>query len=142
MELISRSVRIPVNQKRVLDAITTTEGFRAWWVRDCEVRRAAGEEAVFRMADIEVMFRIDRLDARGIEMTCLRSTNFPDWEGSHLIIRAIEDGPGTAVDILHEGLPARNAAFDATAAGWAQYANSLRLCCETGRGDPFAGKRM
>ena len=92
MELISRSVRIPVNQKRVLDAITTTEGFRAWWVRDCEVGRAAGEEAVFRMADIEVMFRIDRLDARGIEMTCLRSTNFPDWEGSHLTIRAIEDG--------------------------------------------------
>jgi uncharacterized protein YndB with AHSA1/START domain len=141
MELISRSVRIPVNQKRVFDAITTTEGFRAWWVRDCEVGRAAGEEAVFRMADIEVVFRIDRLDARGIEMTCLRSTNFPDWEGSRLSIAAIEDGSGTKVGIRHEGLPARNAAFDATAAGWEQYANSLRLYCETGRGDPFAVKR-
>jgi hypothetical protein len=48
---------------------------------------------------------------------------------------------GTTIDILHEGLPARNAAFDATAAGWEQYANSLRLYCETGRGNPFAVKR-
>jgi hypothetical protein len=60
----------------------------------------------------------------------------------HLTIGAIEDGPGTTIDILHEGLAARNAAFDATAAGWEQYANSLRLYCETGRGDPFAVKRM
>ena len=142
MELISRSVRIPVNQKTVLAAITTTQGFRAWWVRDCEVGRAAGEEAVFRMADIEVMFRIDRLDVRGIEMTCVRSEKFPDWRGTRLTIRAIEDGVGTYVDILHDGLPARNVAFEATTSGWDQYANSLRLYCEAGRGDPFVAKRM
>ena len=36
---------------------------------------------------------LTRAPHRGrIEMTCLLSTNFPDWEGSHLTIGAIEDG--------------------------------------------------
>jgi uncharacterized protein YndB with AHSA1/START domain len=142
MELINRSVRISAPHKQVLAAITTTAGFRAWWAPDCDVGRAAGEPAVFRFRDIEVVFRIDRLDARGLEMTCVRAASFADWQGTHLAIRAVEDGAGTYVDLLHDGFPAKNPMYDASAAGWEQYANSLRTHCETGRGDPFTAKRM
>lgn len=141
MELVATSIRIPVPHRTVLQAITTTAGHRGWWVDDCDVGSSAGEQAVYRFGALEVAFRIDRMDARGIEMTCVSSPNFPDWQGTHLAIRAIEDGAGTYVDILHDGYPAKNGVYETCARNWSNYAKSLRSYCETGSGEPFTSKK-
>ena len=139
MNLIANTIRIAAEQSKVLEAITTTAGHRGWWSQDCEVGAGAGEEAVFRFDAIEVVFRIDRVDGRGLEMTCVGERNQPDWLGTHLSIRAIEDGAGTYVDLVHDGYPGKGGCYDLCTGGWAHYLKSLRSYCETGRGTPYAG---
>lgn len=78
MELIATNIRIPVRHDKVLKAITTTAGHRGWWAENCDIGRAVGEEAVYRFDSVEVACRIDRIDDRGIELTCVRNENFPD----------------------------------------------------------------
>jgi uncharacterized protein YndB with AHSA1/START domain len=140
MELITTSVRIPAPHDKVLRAITTSEGHGGWWVTDCDVGRAAGEDAVYRFDGVPVVFRIDRVDGRGLEMTCTRCPIFADWIGTHITIRAIEDGSGTYVDILHDGYPERNGVYERCASQWGGYAESLRSYCVNGRGQPYGGK--
>ena len=136
MNLIANTIRIAAEQSRVLEAITTTAGHRGWWTSDCQVGARAGDEAVFRFDAIEVVFRIDRVDGRGIEMTCVGERNQPDWLGTHLAIRAVADGAGTYLDLLHDGYGAKSACYDRCTGGWDHYLKSLRAYCETGRGTP------
>ena len=138
MELIATNVRIAAAPEKVIEAITTTAGHRGWWARDCEVGRAAGEEAVFRFDANEVAFRIDRVDRRGIEMTCVREKGQAGWQGTHLTIRAVADGVGTYVDLLHDGWAAKTSFYGICTGGWEHYAKSLRAYCETGRGEPYS----
>jgi hypothetical protein len=137
----SPSKRIRAPHRTVLQAITTTAGHRGWWADDCDVGSSAGAEAVYRFGALEVVFRIDLTDSRGIEMTCVRTPNFPDWQGTRLTIRAIEDGAGTYVDILHDGYPTKNAVYETCASQWSHYAKSLLAFCETGRGEPFTSNK-
>jgi methyltransferase (TIGR00027 family) len=137
MEFIAHHVHIAARPEAVVEAITTEAGLRGWWT-DCEVGRAPGEEAVFRFdPPRQVVFRIDRIDARGIEMTCVRNTSQPDWQGTHLALRVVADGAGSYVDLLHDGYPARNVFYEVCVGGWAHHLKSLRLYCETGRGTPW-----
>ena len=74
-------------------------------------------------------------------MTCVRNKGFPDWQGTHLSVRAIEDGAGTYVDILHDGYPARNVVYETCAAHWDGYARSLSAYGASGRGMPYASAK-
>jgi methyltransferase (TIGR00027 family) len=140
MELIAHHVHVSVAPGKVVEAVTTAAGFRGWWT-DCDMGRV-GEEAVFRFdPPREVVFLIDRIDTRGIEMTCIRNTNQEDWQGTHLSLRAVAQGEGTYVDLLHDGYPAKNAFYEKCVAGWAHYLGSLRAYCETGRGLPWGTAR-
>jgi methyltransferase (TIGR00027 family) len=137
VELIAQDIHIDASPESVLEAITTTAGFRGWWT-DCDVGRAAGEEAVFRFdPPREVVFRIDRMDGRGIELTCIRNVNQADWQGTRLSLRAVAEGDGTYVHLLHDGYPSRNAFYERCKDGWAHYLHSLRAYCETGGGMPW-----
>ena len=70
-------------------------------------------------------------------MTCVRNKGQADWQGTHLSIRAIQDGVVTHVDLLHDGYSAKNACYDKCVGGWSHFFNSLRAYCETGRGMPY-----
>jgi hypothetical protein len=136
MELIAARVRIAADPTKVLQAVTTSAGVCGWWTEG-EIGTAVGDEALLRFDSGEVVFVIDRLDSRGIELTCLRAEGQRDWQGTHLAIRAIEDGNGTYVDLVHDGYPQRNAFYEQCVAAWSHYLHSLRVFCETGRGAPL-----
>jgi hypothetical protein len=121
---------------KVIEAITTTAGYRQWWTDDCAIGHKAGDGALFRFAGIEVAFRIDRVDARGIEMTCVRNRNYPGWQNPHLAIRALADAAGTYVDLVHDGYLSRQGCYDECVSGWDYDIKSLRTYCETGRSTP------
>jgi uncharacterized protein YndB with AHSA1/START domain len=135
MEFIAGHIGVAAKVPKVLKAITTTAGFRGWWT-ECDVGRSPGESAWFRFGQKEAVFSIDRLDGRGIELICRRG-DFPEWLDTRLSIRAVEDGNGTYVDLLHDGYPAKNHAYEECVAGWKHFLESLRAYCETGRGDPY-----
>jgi uncharacterized protein YndB with AHSA1/START domain len=130
MELIAKTIQVAAEPPRVIEAVTTTAGLRSWWT-DCDVGRASGEEAVFRFDERRAVFRIDRIDRLGIEMTCVRQEGQPDWQDTHLSIRAIGQEGGTRVDLLHDGYPEKNASYDKCVGGWDHYLKSLRAYCET-----------
>jgi uncharacterized protein YndB with AHSA1/START domain len=136
LDFIAKHIQIQAEVSKVLDAVTTTGGLRAWWT-DCDVGRA-GEEATFRFGGRQVVFRVDRIDAKGIELTCVQQTGQPDWQDTHLSIRAIAEGGGTRVDLLHDGFRERNDFYARCVDGWDHYVRSLRAYCETGRGSPWS----
>lgn len=138
MHCITTNVHVQAPINKVLASITTTTGHRGWWWDDCEVGKAAGEEAVYRANGLEVVFRIDRLDDRGIEMTCVRNKNCPEWQGTRLTLHAVEDGSGTYVDLMHDGWHERTPFYDNCVAGWETHLKSLPAYHLTGRGAPFA----
>lgn len=141
MELITKNVRVRAPQHEVLQAITTTQGHRGWWFGDCDVGKAAGEEATYRGDGFEVVFRIERLDERGIEMTCTREKNCSEWRGTRLTIRAFEDGDSTYVDLVHDGWRKRTAFYDVCVEGWQEHFGSIPSYCESGSGAPYLRKR-
>lgn len=71
----------------------------------------------------------------------MRNENFPDWQGTHMSLRAVEDGAGTYVDLLHDGYPAKNGVYDTCAERWGRYLKSLSAYCETGRGEPYVSRK-
>lgn len=141
MNAITVRNRIPVSHDKVLAALTTTAGHRGFWARDCKVGRAVGDEATYRFDSIEVVFRIDRIDERGLVMTCVREENCPEWLGTRVSMQAKADGAGTAVELVHDGWREKTEFFGMCRAGWESYVESLRAYCETGRGTPYRASR-
>src|SRR5262249_29593788 len=85
---------------------------------------------------IEVTFLIDRLDSRGIEMTCVSHWNYAQWLNTHVAFRVIPDAGGTYLDLLHDGYPAEDGCHARCVEGWNYYLRSLKAYCETGLGMP------
>ena len=141
-EFIATQVRIESAPHKALEAVTTTAGHKAWWTPDCEVGRKVGDEAAFRFDSREVVFRIDRLDAHGIELTCVRTRGQSEWQGTRLTLRVVGDGAHSYVDLLHEGFASKTPFFEKCAGGWKYYLESLRAYCETGRGTPYGSGRV
>lgn len=138
MPAITARTHIPVSPDKVVTALTTTAGHRAFWARDCELGRATGGEAVYRFDAIEVVFRIDRIDGRGLVMTCVRHKNCPEWLSTRVSMQALPDRAGTTVEFVHDGWREETKFFEMCRARWASYVESLRALFETGRGMPFA----
>ncbi len=137
---IDTTIDIPAPLATVRTAITTLEGFRGWWTEDTEIDDAT-QEATFRFVKTETMqstFRIDRIDDRGIAMTCVREINSPDWRGTELVIEVEPAGDGTRVHLVHSGYRTKNETYDMCTKGWAFFLGSLVKYVTTGTGEPFA----
>lgn len=139
MERITKSIDIHADPSRVFQAITTTEGERAWWTTDCEVGNKEGEAAVFRFEGkkMEVRFRIDRLDTnRTVEWTCVGHQNNPDWQDTRVAFRLSHSGQGTRLEFEHTGWRAKTKVYEMCDGGWSHFMNSLKSYVETGSGTP------
>jgi NAD(P)-dependent dehydrogenase (short-subunit alcohol dehydrogenase family) len=100
-----------------------------------DVTRADQVAGIARQApDVELLLN----NAGVAEATELTSENQEEWQDTHPSIRAIADGAGTYVDLLHEGYQAKSAFYERCVAAWDHYLKSLRAYCETGRGTPWA----
>ena len=141
MEFLAARIHIPAPHAKVLAAITTTEGMRGWWALDCKLGERAGQEAVFHFDEREVVFRIDRIDQQGIELTCIRNVGQPDWQDTHLSLRAITNDGGTQVDLLHDGWRQKNDFYESCKKGWDFYLKSLRAFVAKDGGIPHGSDR-
>src|SRR5579883_801500 len=124
MHTIQLSIEIAAPIPTLRTAITTREGFRAWFAFDTQVD-AAGR-FTFSFAPRTVTFRLDRADDRGVAMTCVEEQENPDWLGTELVIALTPLASGkTRVDLVHSGYPTKNECYARCIDGWQHFLSSL-----------------
>lgn len=123
---------------RVLTAITTEAGYRAWWAEDTDFD---GERATFRFSQPSetrsVTLRVEHCHATGIVMTCVAHEKNPDWLGTTLAIELGETPTGTRVHLVHSGYPAMNEVYERCREAWPYFLRSLASYMMTGTGEPY-----
>lgn len=145
MELITTQIDIDAPAAEVARALTTTEGHRGWWTRDCEIG-GLGERAQVRFktdsGTREMVFRIDRQDEHGIEWTCVDERNNPGWRGTRVAVRLAPKGKATYVELLHSHWKEKGQTYEMCVGGWRYFMQSLKTYCETGKGTPHGSSTV
>ena len=138
MFTIDNTLDISAPLARVLTAITTEPGYRAWWAQDADFD---GQRATFRFSTPSetrtVTLRVDRCDGNGIVMTCVAHENNPDWLGTTLAIDLAETKSGTRVHLVHSGYPQKNEVYERCGEAWPYFLRSLAKYTMTGTGEPY-----
>jgi len=138
MFTIDNTIEIAVPHARVLAAIATESGYRAWCSQDTDFD---GKQMTLGFAvpgaPRSVSFQVDRCDGSGIVMTCIGHENNPDWLGTTLAIELGETPTGTRVHLVHSGYRAKNEVYERSIAGWAHFLRSLSSYMITGTGEPY-----
>jgi uncharacterized protein YndB with AHSA1/START domain len=138
MYTIDRTIDIAAPLAPALAAVTTEAGFRGWLAQDTDLD---GDRVTFRFSlptvSRTVTLRIDRRDARGIELTCIAHENNPDWVGTRLAIDLAETATGARVHLAHAGYPAKNEVYERCTDAWEHFLGSLARYVTQGRGEPY-----
>jgi len=138
MFTIEHTIDIATPLARVLPAITTESGFRAWCAEDTDFD---GSRATLRFAQPtetrSVTFEVTRRDSAGIVMTCIGHENNPDWQGTTLTLELGETPTGTRVHLIHSGYPAKNEVYERCHEAWTYFLRSLAKYMTTGTGEPY-----
>jgi uncharacterized protein YndB with AHSA1/START domain len=138
MFTIDSTIAIAAPLARVLTAITTEAGYRAWCSQDTDFD---GKQTTFRFAvpgaPRSVTLRVDRCDGSGIVMTCIGHENNPDWLGTTLAIELGETPTGTRVHLVHSGYRTNNEVYERSIEGWQHFLRSLSSYMMTGTGEPY-----
>ena len=146
MQHYQQSLDIEAPPAAVYAALTTPDGLRGWWTRDCEVAPGIGASLVFRFGPNRKQMRVDHLQpdtevrwlctAAHIAVGDLRRRD--EWVGTRLVFRLAPGAAGgTRLLFDHEGLVPAFECFDLCSAGWQHFLASLALYCRTGRGTPY-----
>ena len=138
MYTIDASIEIAAPLARVLTAISTQSGYRAWCAEDADFD---GKQATFRFPQPTetrtVTFQVDRCDESCIVMTCTGHENNPDWLGTTLAIELSETPNGTCVHLVQAGYRAKNEVYERCQEAWPHFLRSLARYMMTGTGQPF-----
>jgi len=130
-------VEIAAPPAKVLAAVTTADGIRAWWTQDCDV---SASEHTYRFKQsgprAASTFRVEQQDARGIALVCVAETNGIGWLGTRLAFAIEPAASGSRVALTHAGFPQASACYDDCVSGWKHFLGSLKAYLETGRGTP------
>lgn len=125
---ILHRVGIAAEPLRVFEALTTTEGIRAWWFS--ETHGDASEGAAFE-------FRGNRFDVLHAKPSLVKwrySGPIQDWVGTEIVFRLEWRDGQTVVLFSHEGWREPNEIMHHCSTKWAMYLLSLKDLVEKGDG--------
>lgn len=138
MSSIKDSVRINVPLARAMEALTTQQGYTAWWSKDCTIGGPGGEARLKfdkQGTIVNMSYRIDRVDPSGsVKWTCI-GHDIPAWVGTTLNWSVVPDGAGVEVKLDHAGW--KEAPPEPVAQGWKHFLGSMKAYLETGTGQPW-----
>lgn len=132
----------------VYAALSTIDGLRQWWSRDCDGESELGGTIRFRFGICHNAMRVDRLvpghevgwhctDAHTVGDSVTQSA---EWVGTapQFHLSAAEAG-GTRVVFEHVGLTPALECHAMCVKGWTHFLGSLQQYLETGEGTPYIG---
>ncbi len=121
--------------QRVLDALTTSDGIRAYWTTSAEVPTEVGQtlRLGFPIAPAPFDLRLERSDESGV--TWRTETFPPHWVGTRVDWDVREHDGRATVTFRHDGF-ADAADAGSAAYTWGQIMVQLKHYAETGEPDP------
>ena len=138
MFTIDCSIDIAAPLARILTAISTEAGFRAWFAADSDFQDG---QATVRFSQPNetrsITLRLDRCEPSGVALTCVGHENNPDWLGTRLVVELSETPTGTQVRLIHSGYPAKNEVYERCREAWPYFLRSLASYVTTGTGEPY-----
>lgn len=141
---ITYNLTIKTLPKTVYNAVSSENGIKGWWSKECTVGSAKGEKSLLKFNKqgtiVEMGFKTISLDTnKKVIWECIENANLA-WLGTQ-IITEIEEIDGTSkVKFSHEGFDEKwkgNDAFEMTKGGWDHFMKSLIDFCENGKGQPW-----
>jgi len=146
MENYQQSLSIKASPAAIYAALTTIDGLRGWWTRDCEGGTAIGDTLKFRFSLCYKDMRIVKLEQDSeVHWLCARahivaeSVSLADeWVNTQVMFRMSDAGSGnTRLDMEHIGLLPSLQCHALCTNGWQHFLTSLQEFLETGTGTPF-----
>jgi hypothetical protein len=130
---------VAADASSVYDALSTTEGQRAFWTEDCEV---GADKARFGFPGVPVDLQADVTTEAGKLVRMTVTSGFPGWEGSTWeweLGPATRAESGTSVLFRHGGFGAGYGEADLghTAQTWAMIMDRLSTYVASGKPQPF-----
>lgn len=133
MSDILHRIQIAAPRDRVMHAITTSEGFRAWWTDDCVAVPRAGTVNIFRFHNgaVEFHFRVDELTPDHVAWTCQRAEKVPEeWVGTRVTFDLAPAAGGTLVRFGHLNWRSVDGEYPACNTVWGELMHRLKDCAE------------
>ena len=136
----AKHIHISASPEWVYDALSSADGFAAWWA---PATGSAAEGGALRVtfAGIEdpLVLQVERAKRPATATWNVRGCSFlPDRAGTTATFTLSPSGDGGCdVQFQHQGLRPDLECYDMCSAGWDQYVPSLRDHIETGTGNPF-----
>ncbi len=132
-EILHR-ITIEAPAERILEAISTADGFRAWWTDDCAAIPRVGTVNLFRFYSgaVEFPFRVDELSTNRVSWTCLAGPKAPaEWVGTRVTFDlAPNEQGGTVVRFGHRGWRSVEGEYAACNTVWGDLMHRLKALAE------------
>ena len=137
MAAIKHLLVIKSSSKKIYSAITTKEGVANWWTEETEIGNKVGEINIFDFGDrYHNEMKILRLiPNKKAEWECLEGDK--EWIGTKLIFEIEEKDSSSVLRFTHGNWREETDFFASCNYHWGYYMRSLKLYCETGKGNPF-----
>jgi uncharacterized protein YndB with AHSA1/START domain len=123
--------------ERVYRAITEQEGLAAWWTSQAVAEPVEGSIAKFAFGDrYHTSMRVEGLDPlREVRWECIAGDE--EWVGTKIVFRLEKKGDQTLLRFRHTGWREMTEFYASCNYNWGFYMRSLKVYCETGKGEPF-----
>ncbi len=137
MPHIRHLIQIDTSPGTIYSAVTTREGFAAWWTTDVEVK--AGDESNLRLYFGPDYFK----EIKQVEVLANRRAvwkviaGHPQWVKTELVFNLRHDGKSTQLFFEHNGWKDYTDLYSQCSYDWSIFLRSLKAYCETGTGKPF-----
>jgi len=139
MPLIQHSIHIDAPIEKVYQAITHSEGIRAWWTMDADLEEIKGGKGVFRFQyheKVETQVKILNLEFPSLVLWLVEKSFRLEQEGTEIRFDLRKEGKKTQVEFSQNGFHQMDETFHLMEKGWSYYLVSLKLYIETGKGAP------
>jgi len=137
MAAIKHLLFINSPSQKIYSAITTKEGVANWWTEQTEIGHRVGDINIFDFGDrYHNEMKISKLiPNKQVEWECLEGDK--EWIGTKLIFEIEEKDKGSVLKFTHGNWREETDFFASCNYHWGYYMRSLKLYCETGKGNPF-----
>jgi len=141
---ITHNLTIKASPETIYNAVSSEEGIRGWWSKDCNVGTEEGDKSLLKFDKegkiVEMGFKTVSLKPnKKVVWECTENVN-PAWINTKIITEISETENGSQVVFSHAEFDEKwkgQDPFEMTKTGWEHFASSLVSYCETGEGQPW-----
>ena len=137
MTAIKHLLVINSSPEKIYSAITTKKGVATWWTEQTEIGSKVGDINIFDFGERyhNEMKILNLIPNNKVEWECLVGDK--EWIGTKLIFKIEEKDNGSVLKFTHDNWKEETDFFASCNYHWGYYMRSLKLYCETGKGNPF-----